>query len=738
MLSWAKPATITYGTALSATQLNASANVPGSFVYSPASGTLLNVGTHTLSTTFTPNDSANYTNATTSVSLEVVATVPSAPVITAVTSANGEATLTFTTPSSSGSSAITGYTILATASDGSIVRVTTTSSPAQITGLTPGKSYRFSITSNNNAGSSEPSPSTDTLTISRLNQSIAFATIADRTSNSGSFDLAAKSSSGLPVSYTVLSGPAMLAANIVDLTGATGTVKIRASQSGDATYDAAPDVEVSFAVRAGATQVILASARAPATQAVESDVALVLQPNSRNATILVVSSIHPMLNGTSEFQIGPGGTFSTTLTAVSTLSSLTSLNLQSDPTKVTTYTLSGTLTDHVLSGSIAPLGLVFTSRVPAPSSNETPAAGFYKSQSLAENLGNTYAVVDRDNQMLVLTNTERVITGGLTTLKSDYTYTLATTTSAGDALLKGVINPPTTILTSSLSLTSNTTVNFAGLKSTTTRTDRLINLSSRAKVGLGDSVLITGFVVGGPANKKILIRAVGPALSPFGLTDTLPNPAIKIYQGNQLIAENDDWNKNDAAEMARLGAFPLTSRNRDADGKDAALFITLAPGAYTAQISDPNGTGVALAEIYDASLNSNADYQRLLNISSRGNVTPDDGVLIGGFIVSGNHPKTLLVRGIGPALSTFGIAGALPDPVLTLYQENQVIATNTGWANRSEVANAASQTGAFALPTDSKDSALLITLNPGAYTAQIKSAKKNSSGIALIEIYEVP
>jgi hypothetical protein len=125
MLSWATPATITYGTALSATQLNASASVPGSFVYSPASGTLLNVGTHTLSTTFTPNDSANYTNATTSVSLEVVATVPSAPVITAVTSANGEATLTFTTPSSSGSSAITGYTILATASDGSIVRVTT-------------------------------------------------------------------------------------------------------------------------------------------------------------------------------------------------------------------------------------------------------------------------------------------------------------------------------------------------------------------------------------------------------------------------------------------------------------------------------------------------------------------------------------------------------------------------------------------------------------------------------------
>jgi hypothetical protein len=270
----------------------------------------------------------------------------------------------------------------------------------------------------------------------------------------------------------------------------------------------------------------------------------------------------------------------------------------------------------------------------------------------------------------------------------------------------------------------------------------LINLSSRAKVGSGEAVLITGFVVGGPEPKRVLVRAAGPALGAFGLNNTLSNPAIKIYQGSRLIAENDDWNLADAAEMASLGAFPLIGiRSKDTQSADAALITTLAPGAYTAQISDSSGAvegaGVALAEIYDASVNPNADYQRLVNISSRGKVTPDDGVLIGGFIVTGNHPKRLLIRGIGPALTNFGIAGVLTDPSLTIYQDGKAIANNEGWANRADITAAATQTGAFALPSGSKDAAVLITLNPGAYTAQIKSAKNNSSGVALIEIYEV-
>jgi hypothetical protein len=362
----------------------------------------------------------------------------------------------------------------------------------------------------------------------------------------------------------------------------------------------------------------------------------------------------------------------------------------------------------------------------------TSAVGFYKSTALIEGTGATYSVVGANNEVLVLTQGPTVTTGGLTTLKSDNTFAL---TATGNVTLTGGINPVTTTATATVTLPGNTLVIFSGLSTATKRTDRLINLSSRAKVGTGESVLITGFVIGGTDSKKVLIRAAGPALSAFGLANALPNPTIKIYQGSNLIAQNDDWNKDDAAEITRLGAFAFS-----AGSKDAALLTTLAPGSYTAQIADPSGTGtgVALAEIYDASINPNADFQRLVNISSRGRVTPDDGVLIGGFVVTGNSPKTLLIRGIGPALTNFGIAGALADPALTIYQDSKAIATNEGWANSAAITTAAIQTGAFTLPSGSKDAAVVITLNPGAYTAQIKSAKNASSGVALIEIYEVP
>ena len=713
-LTWATPSAITYGTALSATQLNASGSVAGAIVYSPASGTTPSLGTQTLSATFSPTDASNYNSASAAVSLNVIVAVPSSPTLLGVTTANGEATLTFAAPSFTGGSTVTGYTIRATATDGTTITVNATGSPAKITGLTPGKSYRFTITANNSAGSSESSSTSDALTISQVNQTITFAALANRVSNSGSFALTATASSGLNVSYTVLSGPALLSGNSVDLTGALGPVVIRASQAGNATYAAASNVEASFLVTQGSTQAIFAKAIAPTTNAFVADVAVVLPANTRSGTLLMVSAGTPSLNGTVDFQIGAGGVFTATL--------------QGAPV---TYTITGLLTDNILSGIIAPLGLVFTATVPTTPVAVTSALGFYKSTALMEDTGATYAVVGANNEVLVLTQVPTLTTGGLTTMKPDNTYAL---TATGVTLI-GSVNPTTKTATVTLLGRVNTTIDFSGLSTTTKRTDRLINLSSRAKVGTGESVLITGFVIGGTDSKKVLIRAAGPALSAFGLASTLPNPAIKIYQGSNLIAQNDDWNKDDAAEISRLGAFAFT-----AGSKDAALLTTLAPGSYTAQITDPSGTGtgVALAEIYDASINPNADFQRLVNISSRGRVTPDDGVLIGGFIVTGNHPKTLLIRGIGPALTNFGIAGALADPALTIYQDSKAIATNEGWANRATITTAAIQTGAFMLPAGSKDAAVVITLNPGAYTAQIKSAKNASSGVALIEIYEVP
>ena len=719
-LTWATPSAITYGTALSATQLNATASVAGAIVYSPASGTTPSVGTQTLTATFTPTDTANYDSASASVALAVVVAAPGAPTAISATTANGEATVTFTAPSNTGSSAITSFTICATATDGSTVSVTATGSPAKITGLTPGKSYSFTVTANNSAGSSDTSTPTDELTISLLNQTITFPALADREHNSGSFALSATTSLGLPVTYTIMSGPALLTGNIVDLTGALGPVLIRASQAGNATCAAAPDVEASFLVTEGLTRAIFSKVINPATQKPEADLVLVLQNNSSQGTLMIGSTTTQGLNGVVAVELGAAGVFIAELKP---------------------YTITGSLTDNVLSGTVAPLGLTFRAVVVASGSTPSKAVGFYAANALGENRGSIYAAVGANNEVLLLTENDQAVISGLTTLKADNTLSFTTTTATGSAIITGDINPVTTVINGVLTLANNPAVSLAGLSVATTHTDRLINLSSRAKVGPGEAVLITGFVVGGSESKRVLIRAVGPALGAFGLANTLPNPAIKIYRGSNLIAQNDDWNPADAAEMARLGAFSLLNiRGKEATSNDAALFATLAPGAYTALITDPSGTGtgVALAEIYDASVNPNADYQRLVNISSRGKVTPDDGVLIGGFIVTGNAPKTLLIRGVGPTLTAFGIAGALADPALTIYRDSKVIATNEGWANSAAIATAAIQTGAFTLPSGSKDAAVLVTLNPGAYTALIKSAKNASSGVALIEIYEVP
>ncbi len=125
------------------------------------------------------------------------------------------------------------------------------------------------------------------------------------------------------------------------------------------------------------------------------------------------------------------------------------------------------------------------------------------------------------------------------------------------------------------------------------------------------------------------------------------------------------------------------------------------------------------------------------NVSTRGYVSPTE-TFIGGFVIQGTAPRTVLIRGDGPVLSTFSVPSPLADPVVTVFNNTgSVVATNTGWGtntNPAAVSTAALEVGAFALPSSSADSALLLTLPPGAYTVQITSAKGNS-GIALFEAY---
>jgi len=263
--------------------------------------------------------------------------------------------------------------------------------------------------------------------------------------------------------------------------------------------------------------------------------------------------------------------------------------------------------------------------------------------------------------------------------------------------------------------------------------DRLGNLSTRAQVGNGANILISGFIVGDGAPKKILIRAVGPTLAAFAVTGVLADPVLSLYDAQgTLLTSNNDWSGLDAATMTLAGAFPLPAGSRD-----AALVVTLPPGAYTAQVGGAGGsTGVALLEIYDISGSA-----RLLNLSTRALVGAGSGTLIAGLVIApGTGTRHLLLRAAGPALTALNVPGAQADPALAVFdgQGNQ-FATNDNWATANlsgELTAAFTQAGAFPFAGGSKDAALLLDLLPGSYSVQVSGAA-SASGVALIEVYDL-
>ena len=289
----------------------------------------------------------------------------------------------------------------------------------------------------------------------------------------------------------------------------------------------------------------------------------------------------------------------------------------------------------------------------------------------------------------------------------------------------------------------------ANLGTFTVQTDAwLINLSARAYSASGAggaNQLIAGFVTAGPDAKSILIRGDGPSIANFGVTGFLTDPQLTIVSGGTTLATATSWSTTLEATFAKLGAFNLTVGSHD-----TALLESLAAGPYTAQvISTTNNSGVALAEIYDADGLAPAD--RLINLSARAFVGTGSDILIGGFVIKGSSWQTVIIRGDGPALTGFGVPGALASPVLTLFDgTGGIIATNTGWGTWPIVGSAATgnisvqpltaelsaKVGAFALVDGSADSAIVATLPPGNYTAQVTGGL-NSTGVALIEIYEL-
>ena len=254
---------------------------------------------------------------------------------------------------------------------------------------------------------------------------------------------------------------------------------------------------------------------------------------------------------------------------------------------------------------------------------------------------------------------------------------------------------------------------------------RMANLSTRAAVGVNESVSIGGFIVQGDAPKQVLIRAIGPSLAGLGVPGALTDPTLELHDaGGKLLLSNNDWKETQEQEISETALAPGNDR-------ESAILATLDPGSYTAVVSGRNNAGgIGLTEIYDVQRSGG----RLMNISTRGFVGLDDGAMIGGVIMTGADPATLLFRAIGPSLAGAGIQNPLLDPTLDLFDaQGTSLATDDNWKGAEQSAIAA--TGLA--PTNDLEAALLVDLNPGNFTAVVHGAG-GTTGVALIEVYHLP
>jgi hypothetical protein len=268
---------------------------------------------------------------------------------------------------------------------------------------------------------------------------------------------------------------------------------------------------------------------------------------------------------------------------------------------------------------------------------------------------------------------------------------------------------------------------------------RLTGLSTRGYVPTGGA-LTPGFYLRGSGAKAIIVRGVGPTLGGFGIAGPLSDPRMDLIPvGGTTLLTNDDWGTNTNLPALRAAMpFPLVEGSRD-----AAALATLATATnygYTVRIV-PNGTatdGIAMAEVYD--LDATTAPVQLISLSTLGYTGPGEKILTPGFIITGDGPKQLLVRAVGPTLGAapYNVPGVLADPQFRVVPLNKdfTVASNDNWGGTAVLQAAFAQTYAFPLPADSKDAAVIVRLPPGGYTVQATGVG-DTTGTVLVEVYDM-
>ena len=273
----------------------------------------------------------------------------------------------------------------------------------------------------------------------------------------------------------------------------------------------------------------------------------------------------------------------------------------------------------------------------------------------------------------------------------------------------------------------NSSANFTFALDGPVSPPRATNLSTRLSIGTGNEVGIGGFIVTGNGPRHLLLRGIGPSLSQFGIQNFPADPILELLGPNGfIIGSNDNWRDTQEAEIIATGRAPSSDL-------ESALVADFAPGAYTAIVAGKaEATGVGLLEIYDLTPDQNSN---LANISTRGKVGTADDIMIAGFILhaGGNGENEIIVRGLGPSLSQWGLSG-LPDPKLELRDsQGALIASDDNWMDDPN--QAAIIQAAGLAPSNSLEPAIAVTLMSGEYTALL-SGVNNGTGIGLVEVYD--
>ena len=270
---------------------------------------------------------------------------------------------------------------------------------------------------------------------------------------------------------------------------------------------------------------------------------------------------------------------------------------------------------------------------------------------------------------------------------------------------------------------------------------QIISMSVRGAVGQNNGTLISGFIINANGPKTVLIRGVGPTLATLGVVDAVAQANVTVYDGNgNVVAANDGYqtapNSNAVAQVSTtIGAFPLS------DPGDSALLATLAPGAYTVLVAasgDSSVSGSALLEVYDVDTLTGNSTGTLTAAAARGMFGPNTDSLIQGFVIDGTANMTVLIRGVGPDLSAFGIGNAAQAVGITVHDATgNVVAASAPSVGPNPDGTLAADVGDFPL-TQPGDSAVTVPLAPGPYTViATPDPSMPATGVALLEVYDV-